>query len=473
MSTLACSGGALVYDWNNVPDGTLSLSVQYSGDARYIAAADTISSYAVTSAHGSGSKSETAPAETTTTVTVETTTTATTTATAAIDSKGKATAAVTQSQIADAVNKAAVESAKQEDSTSTVIEIKVDAAAAAKTVDVSLPKTAMSTVADSNNALTVSTPIADITFGSQALDTIDQKSTDEIKVSATKVEASGLSEESRQVVGDRPVYNFSVTSGEKTISQFEGNVSISVPYIPKEGESTNSIIIYYINAEGKPEIVSNCVFDAVTKRISFSTNHFSEYAVGYNKVGFEDVSDDAWYSEAIGFIAARNITSGTDGRNFSPEGKLTRGQFMVMIMKAYGIAPDAGSSNNFADAGSTYYTSYLAAAKKLGISYGTGSNLFEPNKEITRQEMITLLYNALKVMDQLPQETSGKQMTAFSDSGQIASWAKDAMTLFAANGIISGNDGKILPTGRTTRAEMAQVRSASCCQSKKYYNKQK
>jgi hypothetical protein len=44
-----------------------------------------------------------------------------------------------------------------------------------------------------------------------------------------------------------------------------------------------------------------------------------------------------------------------------------------MLMKAYGIAPDTNPEDNFADAGDTYYTGYLAAAKRLGISAGVGN----------------------------------------------------------------------------------------------------
>ena len=116
--------------------------------------------------------------------------------------------------------------------------------------------------------------------------------------------------------------------------------------------------------------------------VTFDTTHFSDYAVAYNKLSFKDVAESAWYSKAVGFIAAREITTGTGGGNFSPEARLTRGQFIVMLMKAYDIAPDANPKDNFSDAGGTYYTGYLAAAKRLGISAGIGNNMFAPEKEI-------------------------------------------------------------------------------------------
>jgi len=126
-------------------------------------------------------------------------------------------------------------------------------------------------------------------------------------------------------------------------------------------------------------------------------------------------------------------------------------------MKAYGIAPDVNSKDNFTDAGNSYYAGYLAAAKRLGITGGVGSNMYAPDKEITRQEMFTLLYNTLKLIGELPTGTTGKTLAAFTDSDQIASWAKEAIILFVNTEIIGGNSGKLSPTNTTNRAEMARV----------------
>lgn len=97
------------------------------------------------------------------------------------------------------------------------------------------------------------------------------------------------------------------------------------------------------------------------------------------------------------FIAARNLTSGTGNGNFSPDAPLTRGQFITLLLKTYEIKGDESFKNNFADAGNTYYTDYLATAKKLGISEGIGNNLFAPEREITREDMFAMLYNTVAV----------------------------------------------------------------------------
>lgn len=262
-------------------------------------------------------------------------------------------------------------------------------------------------------------------------------------------------------IGDRPVIELNLKIDGKQISWSNENaqVTVSIPYIPTAAELANpeSIVIWYIDGAGNAVSVPNGHYDPTTGTVTFSTTHFSYYTVGFNKISFNDVVPDAWYNKAVSFIAARGITTGTGGGNYSPDAKLTRAQFIVMLMKAYDIAQDANPKDNFFDAGSTYYTDYLAAAKRLGISEGVGNNMFAPEKEITRQEMFTLLYNALKVIGQLPQGDSGKTLDHFIDAGQISSWAKGAMRLLVKTGTISGNTGKLSPTSTTTRAEMAQV----------------
>jgi hypothetical protein len=205
------------------------------------------------------------------------------------------------------------------------------------------------------------------------------------------------------------------------------------------------------------ETVNNGFYNTKTGKVTFVTNHFSQYAIGYNKVSFRDVASNAWYTNAVSFVAARGITAGTGNGMFSPAAKLTRGQFLVMAMKAYGIAPDANTADNFSDAGDTSYTGYLAAAKRLGITSGTGNNRYEPEKAITRQELFTLLYNILKQKGALPATVTEKTISRFSDANDIASWAEVAMEFFVKAGTVNGSNGKLAPEAVADRAQMAQI----------------
>jgi S-layer homology domain. len=201
----------------------------------------------------------------------------------------------------------------------------------------------------------------------------------------------------------------------------------------------------------------SCRYDSATGSVIFATTHFSYYAVGYHSVNFQDVAPDSWYRGAVEFVSARNIASGTAREYFSPDINLTRGQLLVMVMKAYGLAAETNPSDNFSDAGNTYYTNYLAAAKKLGITEGIGGNLYAPEKEISRQEVFVLLCNTLKTIGKQPHSGQGASNISFTDGEQIADWAKDAVLSLADSGMINGTGGKLFPGQRMTRAEMAQL----------------
>lgn len=384
---------------------------------------------------------------------------------ASADSAGKSSASVST----DYMNKAtiaAVKEAEQRGGGITAgITIHIEAPQSSSSVTTGIPAAAIrQAVEEGIRTFTVSTSIASVSFDSETLSEIAEESAGQVKITAAKADPSQLSGATLKLVGSRPVYQFSVTDGGRAVSRFNGIATVSIPYTPQAGEDLNSIVIYFINSDGVPEAVPQCRYDSEAGTITFQTGHFSLYAVGYHPVTFKDVSSGAWYQEAVSFIASREITTGVAEGKYGPSEKLTRGQFMVMLMKTYGIAPDHSSTANFSDAGDTYYTGYLAAAKRLGLSDGVGNNQFAPERKISRQELFTLTYQVLKSIDKLPERNSGKTLTDsgksladFSDSTGLSDWAKDAVNLFVEQGIISGSDGRIAAQEDVTRAQLAQL----------------
>ncbi len=315
---------------------------------------------------------------------------------------------------------------------------------------------------DEQGEITFKTDIGNVTVPSNMLTGVEKISGSKAQVSIGQGDKDTLPADVKAAIGDRPLIQLTLSiDGKQTDwSNPSAPVTVSIPYTPTVAELANpeSIIIWYIDGDGDLVTVPDGHYDAATGTVTFNTTHFSIYAVAYNPVSFNDIPFDAWYHDAVRYLAARQITSGTgDGSSFSPDVHLTRGEFIVLMMKAYGIAPDANPADNFADAGNTYYTGYLAAAKRLGITSGVGDNMYAPGNQITRQEMFTLLYNALKVIGQLPTGDYGKTLSEFTDAAQISSWAREAMARLVETGTISGGGLMLNPTGMTTRAEMAQV----------------
>lgn len=315
--------------------------------------------------------------------------------------------------------------------------------------------------------ITLNTPTASVTFSTTAADIISAAAdTGDLTFTVNTLADQEQSPRVRAVTGGRPAYDFTLMAGDTQLSGFgSGNARISVPYMLMPGENPNAVVVYYVDdADGNPHIVEGAYQDD-TETFDFQVSHFSQFALGYNFIAFTDVPEGAEYYDAVTFCAARGITNGTGNGRFTPEGKLKRGEFIVMCLRAFGIEPDANPSDNFADAGNTWYTGYLAAAKRLNISNGTGGNLYEPEKTLTTQDMLTLFYRALKELNRLPAPKSGNQPSDFSDSGLIASYAGEAYEVLIAADIITGRGGKLEPDGDALRLAMAQVLRALMVQS--------
>ena len=314
---------------------------------------------------------------------------------------------------------------------------------------------------NTGGTLTMDTCLGSIVVPSNMLSSLSGASGKTAEISVGQGNKYNLPEDVRTAIGDRPLIQLilSVDGSQTDWSNPDAPVMVSIPYTPTAEELANpeNIIIWYIDGSSNIVTIPNGHYDPATGTVTFSTTHFSQYAVGYNNVAFSDVAENAWCYNAVNFIAARGITGGTSDTAFSPDTALTRGQCITLLMRAYGINPDDNSADNFSDAGSTYYTGYLAAAKRLGITSGVGDNKFVPEQAISRQEMFTLLYNAMKEMNQLPEDDSGKTLSDFTDGGSISSYAQEALDYLVKTGVVSGNNGYLLPTATATRAQMAQT----------------
>jgi uncharacterized protein YjdB len=170
---------------------------------------------------------------------------------------------------------------------------------------------------------------------------------------------------------------------------------------------------------------------------------------------FDDVKLGDWFYDAVRFVAEKGIAQGVSVTPplYDPKGTVTRAQFITMLCRAYDI--DERNGDNFADAGNTWYTGYLAAAKQLGISNGVGDNKFAPDNEITREEMVVLLYNYVKSVGGVSTVNSTH---TYADSSQISSWAVECVAFATEKQWVKGKDNNIFdPKGTATRAELARI----------------
>lgn len=175
---------------------------------------------------------------------------------------------------------------------------------------------------------------------------------------------------------------------------------------------------------------------------------------------FSDVNKNyAWAVEAVDYLYEKGIINGIGDGKFAPQNNVSRADFLIMVMNAYGIKLDSNIVDNFSDAGNKYYTAYLGTAKKLKLIEGIGDNLYLPEAQITRQDMFVILYRVLDRLEKLPMGLENRRIDfdKFEDISEIDDYAIEAIRFFVNSRIVQGDNNKLAPKVQATRAESAQV----------------
>ena len=109
---------------------------------------------------------------------------------------------------------------------------------------------------------------------------------------------------------------------------------------------------------------------------------------------FTDVAPEDYFYQAVLWAVQNGITSGTSATEFSPYQQVTRAQVAAFLHRAAG-SPEAQSMAGFADVSSSaYYADAVSWAAASGITTGTSSSAFSPDKACTRAEIATFLYRS-------------------------------------------------------------------------------
>lgn len=122
----------------------------------------------------------------------------------------------------------------------------------------------------------------------------------------------------------------------------------------------------------------------------------SDLGLGYRSIlvmPFSDVAPYAYYASAVMWAADTGLTTGVGGTDeFQPDRDITRAEAITALWRQAGLPPAPASS--FADVSrSAFYTAAVDWAASTGLTTGVGGrNVFEPNRTITRAELVTLLW---------------------------------------------------------------------------------
>jgi hypothetical protein len=183
--------------------------------------------------------------------------------------------------------------------------------------------------------------------------------------------------------------------------------------------------------------------------------------LGYSIVSsnpFIDVRDSDWFQGDIAFVGAHGLMTGTRAKppTFSPSLPMTRAMLVAVLHRLAG-SPETAGRGDFEDVRQgSWYEPAVAWAAENSVASGAGEGKFAPDKDVTREETVALLFNFAKHVGAIP----GKEpaLPNFADMSEVSAWALDGLRYCAATGVAESKPGNLFdPKGGATRAEIAAM----------------
>ena len=167
-----------------------------------------------------------------------------------------------------------------------------------------------------------------------------------------------------------------------------------------------------------------------------------------------------WAHAGIDFCVKNGLFGGMSKTTFEPEGNMTRAMLVTVLYRLEG-QPAVTGNNPFTDvANNQWYTNAVIWAAGNGVVNGVGEGRFDPDANITREQMAAILY---RYAQKKGFDTSARaDLKTYPDYGEISAYARESLSWANVNGLIGGTtgaDGKTIfdPQGNATRAQVAAI----------------
>lgn len=159
-----------------------------------------------------------------------------------------------------------------------------------------------------------------------------------------------------------------------------------------------------------------------------------------------------WYQAAMDFARDHGILVGDASGDMLPGNNAPRAQMAAMLVRVFGCTAGKDIAH-FSDVDTAaWYYPELSAAAQMNIFSGCGDGTMGPDRNINRQEAMSVIARAFAVAD-----GTAADIAAFSDASAVSDWAVASVAGLVKAGIVSGDAGRLNPTAGITRAEIAQM----------------
>ena len=176
---------------------------------------------------------------------------------------------------------------------------------------------------------------------------------------------------------------------------------------------------------------------------------------GEQNAFFKDLDNYEWAEKEITELAQKGIIAGRGDEKFEPGELITREEFLKLIVSIAGVTSSNSDDIGFNDVSKDdWYYKYIKAAVENNYVKGVSDELFGVGENITREDMVTLLYRMLSQQGIVLRN----EKNDFTDFEDISEYAQKATAFCAGEGIINGyEDGTFRPHNNANRAEAAKL----------------
>ena len=169
---------------------------------------------------------------------------------------------------------------------------------------------------------------------------------------------------------------------------------------------------------------------------------------------FDDMGRYTWAADSVDYLRRNGTVEGVGSRRYAPSNTVKRGDFVLMLVRAYRLtASGSASFNDVPD--NHYYADAIRVAARLGIISGAGGS-FRPEAALNRQDAMVMIFNTLKATGKTATNGLAADLGAYYDADQISAYAREAMGSLVQMGVIEGDgNGYLRPLRQLNRAEAA------------------
>ena len=176
---------------------------------------------------------------------------------------------------------------------------------------------------------------------------------------------------------------------------------------------------------------------------------------------FLDVNEGDWFYDAVAYAYENGLMDGVGGNRFAPNSATTRAQLVTILYRLEG-QPAVSGDLPFTDVeAGTWYTNAVGWAAQNGIVNGVGDDTFAPGNDLTREQLVTILYRYAESKGY--DVSASADLAGYPDGEEIQAYAREAMAWAVAENIIQGmEDDTLKPAGNASRAQIATILMRFC-----------